>query len=78
MAIGGPNPGIWGDSVRKALTPDEERGAHEHETSIEQTRLDKAELQELERSGSYGVAPDAAPLPSSLRRIVDRLFRRAG
>ena len=54
MAFGGPNPGIWGESVRKALNPDDERDAHDHDADVEQALLDKAELQELERSELYG------------------------
>jgi hypothetical protein len=81
MAIGGPNPGIWGESVRKALTPGEERAAHGHETGVEQAMLDKAELQELERAELYGATPlDEAPQvsqPSRLRGIVDRILRRS-
>lgn len=76
MAFGGPNPGIWGDSVRKALNPSEERDAHEHEASVEQALLDKAELRELERSGSYGETPQARQ-PSRLRGIFARMFGRS-
>jgi hypothetical protein len=81
MAFGGPNPGIWGDSVRKALNPNEERGAHEHEAGAKQLLLDKAELRELERSGVYGEPPPAqetpqARQPSRLRSLLARVFRR--
>jgi hypothetical protein len=71
-----PNPPIWGESVRKALNPDEERAAHEHEAGVEQALLDKAELQQLERSELYGETPQTRQ-PSRLRGILDRLFRRS-
>ena len=77
MAIGGPNPGIWGESVRKALNDGEERNAREQTGGSEQHALDRAELQELERSGSYGDLSEA-PTPSRLRAIVARIFRRPG
>jgi hypothetical protein len=54
-----PNPGIWGESVRKALNPGAERDANEHEADVDQALLDKAELQELERSELYGETPPA-------------------
>ena len=77
----GPNPGIWGDAVRKALNPNEERGARAHETGAEQALLDKAELQELELSGVYSEppqSPEATPgdRPSRLRALIDRMVRR--
>jgi hypothetical protein len=75
MALGGGNPGIWGESVRKALNPSEQRAAHEHEASVEQELLDTAELQELERSELYGGTPQARQ-PSRLRSILARMFRR--
>jgi hypothetical protein len=82
MAFGGPNPGIWGDSVRKALNPGGEQDAHEHMTSDEQALLDAEELREVERSERYGEAPQAgaialAPRPTRLRSIVARIFRRS-
>ena len=70
-----PNPGIWGESVRKALNATEERDAHEHEAGVEHAMLDKAELRDLERSELYGEAPQAHR-PSRLRSFLDRLFRR--
>jgi hypothetical protein len=76
MAFGGPNPGIWGESVRKALNPSEERNADEHEAGVERSLLDKAELRELERSELYGETPQVRQ-PSRLRRILDRMFRRS-
>jgi hypothetical protein len=76
MGLGGSNPGIWGESVRKALNPSEERHAHEHEASVERSLLDKAELQELERSELYGRTPRARQ-PSRLRSFLDRVFRRS-
>jgi hypothetical protein len=76
MAFGGPNPGIWGESVRTALNPGEERGAHEHEAGAEQAMLDKAELRELERSELYGETPRSRE-PSRRRSLLDRLFRRS-
>jgi hypothetical protein len=79
MAFGGPNPGIWGESVRKALVTDDEHNAREHSLSVEQATLDKAELQEFERSGAFG---EAAPVdvrpPSRLRTLLGRLFHRDG
>jgi len=77
MAMGGPNPGIWGESVRKALNASGERDAHEQEAGVEQALLDKAELRELERSELYGETPRAARQPSRLRRILDRMFGRS-
>ena len=74
MALGGPNPGIWGESVRKALNPSDD--ADKHEASVEQALLDKAELRELERSELYGETPQAAQ-PSRLRTILNRVFRRS-
>jgi len=76
MAMGGPNPGIWGESVRKALNASGERDAHEQEAGVEQALLDKAELRELERSELYGETPQARE-PSLLRRILDRMFGRS-
>ena len=83
MAMGGPNPGLWGDSVRNALNGGEERGAHEQQTGGEQARLDQEELREFERSGVYGAPPPArdtppAPQPSRLRGNIARIFRRSG
>ena len=75
MAFGN-NPGLWGESVRKALNPDEERAAREHATGVEQDMIDTAELQEVERSGSLGATTPTRP-PSGLQGIVDRLFRRS-
>jgi hypothetical protein len=78
MAFGGPNPGIWGESVRKALVTDDEHNAREQSLSVEQATLDKAELQEFERSGSFGEGPDVQARPlSPLRRLFGRLLRRA-
>jgi len=77
MAFGGPNPGIWGESVRKALNHSEERDAREHEAGVDQALLDKAELRELERSELYGETPQARQ-PSRLRSLLDRVFRRSG
>ena len=70
------NPPIWGESVRKALNPDEARAANQHEAGVEQALLDKAELQQLERSELYGETPQARQ-PSRLQSILDRLFRRS-
>jgi len=82
MTMGGPNPGLWGDSVRRALNQSDGDDARAHESSAEQHRLDDAELQEFERSGVYGEAPQARETPdarqsSRLRRIVDRMFHRS-
>jgi hypothetical protein len=74
MAI--TNPGIWGEAVRKALNPDAERDANEHDAGVERALLDKAELQELERSELYGETPRTRQ-PSRLRRILDRNVRRS-
>ena len=77
-----PSPGIWADSVRKALNPNEERVARTHETAAEQALLDKAELREVELSGVYvestrpGEATPAARA-SRLRSAVARIFRRS-
>jgi hypothetical protein len=76
MAMGGPNPGIWGESVRKALNPSAERDAHEQEANVEQALLAKGELRELERSELYGETPRSRQ-PSRLRRILDWIFRRS-
>ncbi len=77
-----PSPGIWADAVRKALNPNEERGAREHETAGEQALLDKAELRELELSGVYGETPQVhettqASQPGRLRAAVARIFGRS-
>ena len=82
MGFGAPNPGIWGDSVRKALNPGEERGAHDHATGAEQEMLDRADLQEFERTGVYGEPPQAQETPeppqrSGLRGFFARLFHHA-
>jgi hypothetical protein len=82
MAFGGNNPGLWGESVRKALNSSEERDARDHETGAEQVQLDKAELRELERSELYGVAPQARETPqarqlSRLGGIFAQIFRRS-
>jgi len=76
VAFGGQNPGIWGESVRKALNPGEERTAQEHGIAAKQTALDSAELRELELSGSYGATSEVRR-QSGLRGILDRLFRRS-
>ncbi len=82
MTMGGPNPGLWGDSVRRALNQNDGDGARAHEASAEQSRLDDAELREFERSGVYGEIPQAretsnARQSSRLRSIVDRILRRS-
>jgi hypothetical protein len=71
MGIGGPNPGIWGEAVRKALNPDEDGDAN-----AERALLDTAELRELERSELYGETPEV-PEASRRRRFLDWLFRRS-
>ena len=76
----GPNPGIWGDALRKALNPGDERAAREHETGAEQSVLDKAELREVELSGLYGQTPPADHTTSTgrssrLRSVIARIFR---
>jgi hypothetical protein len=73
MAI--TNPGIWGEAVRKALNPDAERVANEHDAGVERALLDKAELQELERSNLYREPPPARQT-SRRRSILDRIVRR--
>jgi hypothetical protein len=78
MAMGGPNPGLWGDSVRNALNPDEKRDANDNKTGAERALLDKADLQELERTGVYGETPEAAQPPR--RRALGflaQIFRRS-
>jgi hypothetical protein len=70
-----PNPSIWGESVRKALNPDQDQDAQEREASVERALLDTAELRELEGSELYGEAPQARQ-PSRLRSFLDRLIRR--
>ena len=75
-------PGIWADSVRKALNPNEERAARAHETGAEQAELDEADLRELELSGVYGQTPAAREAtrptqPSRLRSALARIFRRS-
>jgi hypothetical protein len=76
MAFGSGNPGIWGESVRKALNTDEARNAHEHEANAEQALLDTAELQDLERAELYGGTPRTRQ-PSRLRTILDWILRRS-
>jgi hypothetical protein len=76
MSSGGPNPGIWGESVRKALNADQDQVAQDHEASSERARLDAEELRDLERSGLYGETPHSPP-PSRRRSLLDRLFRRS-
>ena len=75
MGFGAPNPGLWGESARKALSPGQEKDARDHATSAEQHKLDQADLRQFERSGSYEDVSEA-PSPSRLRRIVARIFRR--
>ena len=76
MAFGGPNPGIWGDSVRKALNHGEDLASDEHAASEKLAKLDAADLRELELSGSYGETHrDDVPTPR--RGILSRLFRRS-
>jgi hypothetical protein len=82
MAFGGQNPGIWGESVRKALNSDEERHAHDNEAGAERALLDTAELRDMERSEFYGeTRPVSAPAPvsqsSGLRGFLARLFGRS-
>jgi hypothetical protein len=79
---GGPNPGIWGDSVRKALNPNDEHGARVQAAGAEQQLLDKAELREIELSTVYGgtaQAPEVARTdqPPRPRGFLARLFRRS-
>ena len=71
--VSGPNP-ISAEAARKALNPDQEGAANEHEADADQALLDKAELQELERSELYGETPRSGQ-PSRLRTILDRLVR---
>jgi hypothetical protein len=76
MAFGSGNPGIWGESVRKALNTDEERNAQRKQASAGQALLDTAELQDLERAELYGGTPRTRQ-PSRLWTILDRIFRRS-
>src|SRR6476660_6558769 len=73
-------PGIWADSVRKALDPSAERAARAHETDAEQAELDNAELRELELSGVYGDTPPVreAPEPTEPRRLRSAFARIFG
>jgi hypothetical protein len=80
MTIGGP--GLWGDSVRKALNPNEERAARAHEIGAEQALRDKEELRELELSGAYSQTPlfretTEDRQPSRIRSALARIFRRS-
>ena len=74
MSGQGPNP-IWAETVRRAFSADQ-AAAIQHDADVEQSELDKAELQEMERSELYG---EAAPRPqqSRLRSVLDRLLRRS-
>jgi hypothetical protein len=69
--VGGPNPGITGEAIRKALGPEE------HGRDDDRAALDEAELRDLERSEYYSEEPAAVP-PSATapRSLLDRLFRR--
>jgi hypothetical protein len=69
------NPGLWGETVRKALNPGEERAARDQRTGAEQSRLDKEDLLGLEQTGVYGELPEA-PQPARPRGFFARLFRR--
>ena len=74
MAFGGGNPGIWGVAVVKGLLRDQNRTAHEHQSSAARTELDVAELRELERAEFYREAP---VIPEVRRNILDRLLHRS-
>jgi hypothetical protein len=76
MAFGSGNPGIWGESVRKALNADEDRNAQRQQASAERVQLDTEELRSLERTELYGGAPQARQ-PSRLRRFLARILRRS-
>lgn len=75
MGIGAPNPGIWGEPVRKALTAGQGRDAQEHDADAERALLDAEELRELERSELYGATPQVRQR-SRLRSLLDRLIHR--
>jgi hypothetical protein len=76
MSSGGPNPGIWGESVRKALNSDQDQVAQEHQASGERALLDAEELRDLERSSLYGETRQSRE-PSRRRSLLDRLLRRS-
>ena len=69
--VGGPNPGITGEAIRKALGPEE------HGRDDDRAALDQAELRELERTEYYREEPAAVqPSATAPRSLLDRLFRR--
>jgi hypothetical protein len=71
--VGGPNPGITGEAIRKALGPEE------HGRDEDRAALDEAELRELERSEYYPEEPAAVqPGTNAPWSLLDRLFRRKG
>lgn len=81
---GGPNPAIGGTAIGGALGADQTAAAGARGLADEQSALDKAELQDLERAQYYphdsvvtegSVGTDAA-IPPPRRSLLDRLFRR--
>ena len=69
--VGGPNPGITGEAIRKALGPEE------HGRDDGRPALDQAELRELERTEYYREEPAAVQASATVpRSLLDRLFRR--
>jgi hypothetical protein len=76
MALGGPNPAISGEAIRRALGPGQEAAAKQQTTSEERAELDAAELRELERAEYYPepqtVAPEAPPRRGWLARLFGR------
>lgn len=59
MTLGGPNPAIAGEAIRRALGPEQDAAANQRISSDERAALDVAELRALERAEYY---PDAEPV----------------
>jgi hypothetical protein len=76
MTLGGPNPAISGEAIRRALGPELEAAADQRTTSDERADLDVAELRALERSEYYGEAETVEPAPQPRRGWLARLFSR--
>ena len=76
MTGSGPNPGISGEAIRKALGPEQGAAANQHQASEERAALDEAELRALERVEYYGETPTPEPGPTPRRSLLDRLLGR--
>jgi hypothetical protein len=74
MGVGGPNPAIEGEAIRRALGPEQQAAANQLATSDERTALDVAELRALERAEYYGEAETVEPEPVPRRGWLARLF----